>query len=237
LRSRDGYFNEVDSTVVNADGSTTKTVSNYSSNGSLLDQTVTTTSANGLLVTTQLDSTGSGTFNSTETEVEVLNANGSITGIITDESASGVLVDQMVITTSANGLSKTTQYDMTGSGKFNVTETDVTVLNVDGSRTETVTDSNANGTLRSETVTTVSADQGTTTTEIDSTGDGYFNAIKTSVTNADGSVTAMVSDYAANGALEDQTVTTTSADGLSKTTGHVRLNRLGAHRFQDRSLE
>ena len=43
-----------------------------------------------------------------------------------------------VVTTSATGLSRTTQWDVNGDGVFDATRTDVTVLNADGSRTETV---------------------------------------------------------------------------------------------------
>jgi uncharacterized repeat protein (TIGR03803 family) len=214
----DGHFNEVQGIVVNANGSVTRTVSDYSANGSLEDQTVTTTSADGLSVTTQLDITGSGTFNSTRTDVTVLNADGSKTETITDDSTGGTLVDQTVITASANELSKTTQEDTTGSGTFNLTKTDVTVLNANGSSTETVTDLSASGAMLSQTVTTISADQGTTTTQIDATGDGTFNETQSSELNSNGSVTRTVSDYAANGSLEDQTVTTSSANGLSVTT-------------------
>ena len=60
----DGQTVQVDTTVTAPTGVTTDTLANYAPNGSLVNETVTTTSANGLSVTTQTDSTGNGTFDS-----------------------------------------------------------------------------------------------------------------------------------------------------------------------------
>jgi len=85
--------------------------------GSLKDETVTTTSASGLLKTTQQDTTGavdaSGNpiFDQSETDGTVVNADGSRICTVTDTSANGTLLDQTVTTTNANGLSVTTQGD------------------------------------------------------------------------------------------------------------------------------
>jgi hypothetical protein len=57
--------------VINADYSRTETVSDYSAGGSLESQTVTITSADGLSVTTETDSSGNGTFDWTRTDVTV----------------------------------------------------------------------------------------------------------------------------------------------------------------------
>ncbi|MFX4454852.1 hypothetical protein ABTA67_20480, partial [Acinetobacter baumannii] len=67
-------INRTDVTVINADGSRTETATDFNSNGTTLDRTVTTTSANGLSSTVQIDLIGSGTFNATRTDVKVLNA-------------------------------------------------------------------------------------------------------------------------------------------------------------------
>ena len=79
-----------------------------------------------------------------------MNADGSVTLTVKDASANGTLEDETVTTTSANGLSITTQQDTTGAVNgsnpvFDQTRTDVTVLNADGSKTETVTDTSTNG--------------------------------------------------------------------------------------------
>ena len=186
-------FTTTSTTVENADGSSTVTQTENAANGSLINETVTTTSANGLSITTQSDNTGSGTFDTTVTDNTVDNADGSVTETITQTSANGTLegkqivnyqrrpldgdhhhrewrrpdgagehrghrahwrddryarelqrrtarcVNETVTTTSANGLSVTTQTDSTGNGTFDTTATDNTVINANGSRTETVT--------------------------------------------------------------------------------------------------
>jgi hypothetical protein len=213
-----------DVTVLNANGSTTETVTDLSGNGTLIDQAVKTTSSSGLSVTTQADPTGDGIFDLTKTDVTAINANGSKTETVTDLSANGTLIDQSVTTTSANGLSVTTQSDLTGNGKFDLTRTDVTVLNADGSKTETVTDSSADGALLDQAVTTTSASGLNVTVDTDSTGaanaagNAIFDEVSTTATQANGSVVKTVSDYNADGSLRDQAVATTSANGLSVTT-------------------
>ena len=131
----DGVVDQTATSVLNPDGSTVVTLSDFNLNGTLKDEVVVTTSANGLSVTTQRDTVGGGTFNETRTDVTVLNANDSKTETISDFNTSGLLTDRTVTTTSASGLSKTTQWDTTGAGTFNETQTDVTTLNADGSRT------------------------------------------------------------------------------------------------------
>ena len=79
-------------------------------------------------------------------------------------------MNETVTTASANGLSITTQTDKPPSnGTFDATATDVTVINANGSRTETVTDTSANGTQTGQTVTATSANglYKTTTVNID----------------------------------------------------------------------
>ncbi|MGJ4950075.1 hypothetical protein [Bradyrhizobium sp. HKCCYLS20291] len=212
-----GVFNQsrTDVTVLNVDGSRTETVSDFSANGTLLDKTIVTKSANGLSVTTQQDSTGSGTFDRRRTDVVALNADGSSTETIVDLAANGALLDKTVVTKSASGLSVTTKTDRTGSGSFDQTRTDVTVLNADGSRTETVSDFSASGALLDKRVVSTSVDGGTVTTSVDADGDGRADQTEVDLRAASGAVVKTSSDYAANGLLKDRLIETTSASGLS----------------------
>ena len=115
---------------------------------------MTTTSANGLSITTQTDSTGSGSFDQTQTDVTVLNADGSKTETVSDFSANGSLEDQDRHHDQRRRPRRSPRKtDSTGNGAFDQIRTDVTVLNADGSQTETVTDTSANGTLEDRTVT------------------------------------------------------------------------------------
>ena len=197
--------------MLNANGSRTETVADFSADGTLLDRTVTTTSADGLSTITQTDSSGSGNFDQAETDVTVLNADGSKSETVSDLSANGSLEDQTVTTTSANGLSITTQTDSTGDGAFDRTRTDVTVLNADGSRTDTVTDFSASGAILDQTV-SVSRPNGSST--VTRALDGVIDQAETIAIAPNGSRIDMVSDINADGSLKDQVVTTTSANGL-----------------------
>ena len=113
-------------------------------------QVVTTTSADGLTVTTQSDLVGDADFDGTRTVTTVKNADGSSTVTETNESADGTLLSKLVTTTSADGLSKTIQADTNGDGTFEVTTTDVTVVNPDTSRVQTVTERFTSGALKSK---------------------------------------------------------------------------------------
>ena len=212
-----GHFDQVQTRVVNVDGSVTATVADYNTNGSLKDRTVTTTSASGLSVTTQIDANGDGVVDLTRTDVTVLNADGSRTETISDLNTNNSLRDKTVVTTSATGLSQTTRWDLNGDGVVDATRTDVTVLNVDGSRTETVTDLNHDSSLKARTVTTTSANGLSRTTQVDANGDGANDLTQTDVTvlNANGSRTATVSDLNGNQTLRNRVTTITSADGTA----------------------
>ena len=226
----DGHVDTTQATVRNPDGSMAAAVTDVTSNGTLRDKTVVTTSADGLSTTTQRDTTGAGTFNQTQTDVTVLNTDGSSTETITDFNADGSLRDKSIQTTSADGLSTTTQSDVCGAGSFNHSLTDVTVLNTDGSRTETISDFNADGSLKDRTVTTTSADGLSMTTRRDTTGSGSFdqtftdvivpngNNNTTTIVNADGTSSVVVTDTS-NLAGWKTFTTTFGADGamLSQT--------------------
>ncbi|MBV9479194.1 MAG: hypothetical protein JO249_00365, partial [Acidobacteria bacterium] len=221
-----------DVTVLNADGSRTETVTDFNQDSSLKDETVTTTSANGLSITTRRDTTGqsnaSGEAIFDQAQSKATNADGSVVTTVMDVNPDGSLNDETVTTTSANGLSITTQRDTTGlldtTGKpiFDQTRTDLTILNADGSRTETVTDLNHDGSLRDETVRTTSANglaiatKWDTTGLLDATGKASFDQTRADVTvlNADGSRTETVTDSR----TKEVTVAITSADGNTVST-------------------
>src|SRR6185295_4058038 len=180
----------------------------------------TTTSANGLNSSTQYDRTGSGTFDETRTDFSTINADGSKTETVTYATGGGTLISRYVATTSADGLSITKQWDTTGSGSFDQTATDVTEINIDGSRTETVIATNAAGGLISESIVTTSADGLSQTKQFSTTGEQLLNQAQSDVKqhNADGSAMETLSDLNADGSLKDRAVTTTSADGMTVTT-------------------
>lgn len=207
---------QTDNTVDNADGSTTVTITSFDANGSKTDQTVTTTSADTKTVTTLVDNNGDGVWD--QSTVFNTNADGSSCTTTRNFGSDGSLSSEVVVIASADGLSKIIKTDKTGSGTFDLITSDVTVINADGSRTETLTNTDEDGDLLARTVTTTSADGRNKTIDTDNTGSGSFDALKTSsiVIGADGSVSTTVKDMNIAGVLQDETVSTVSADGLSK---------------------
>jgi hypothetical protein len=204
-----------DALVNNADGSKTQTITNKSADGTLLAKSVIATSADRKTTTINTDANGDGLNDRLETVA--IQTNGSTTDSVSDFNPNASLRDKSVVTTSANGLSITTQIDRNGDGVFDLTTADVTVLGSDGSRTRTVTESNANGSLKSKTVTATSASGLSVTTQTDANGDGVFELTTTSVSvlNNDGSTTTTVTEKNANGSVRDKTIATTSGNGLS----------------------
>src|SRR5262249_7124788 len=129
--------------TVAGDGSSVDNVSELNPDSSLKSKTVTSTRAHGLTMTKQSDpdgpvSGGSPVFYTTRTAVTVKNGDGSSTVTQTDRNTNNDLLDQVITTTSANGLSRTVTTDQDGNGVVDVTTTDVTVINGDNSLTRTV---------------------------------------------------------------------------------------------------
>ena len=205
--------------MTQTNGAVVDTISRLNPDGSLLDKTVTATSATGLSVTTQFDQNGDAVFDLPRADAVVLNNDGSRTRTITATNANASVRSQVVSTTSATGLASTIKVDVNGDGVFDLTTVSNTVLNSDGSRTETVQDKNANGSLREQVVTATSANGLSTTIQSDLDGNGTVDRVLSDVValNANGSYTETVTERNGDGSLRAQTITTTSADGRSTT--------------------
>src|SRR6478736_5038077 len=80
---------------------------------------------------------------------------GNRTETIQDLNANGSERDSTVKVTSADGSSKTIQYDHAGTGTVDLTQISTIVRNADGSSVTTQTDLNGDKSLRDETVTTL----------------------------------------------------------------------------------
>ncbi|MGG6898584.1 adhesin [Rhizobium sp. BR 315] len=208
----------VDQTVINADGSRTETLTDKSNTGVLLDKVTTTTSGNGLTVSSQKDVNGDGTVDSTTVKATVLNNDGSKTTTTSDYAGTS-LADQTKVTVSANGLVTTTSYDYDGNGMVDRTEAVSKTLNADGSTLVIDAVSTAGGTLVSKATTTTTADGKTVTSWVDLDGDGTLDVKTTVVVDATGQTTKTVETYkAGTTTLRSRAVTTTAANGLSVTT-------------------
>ena len=211
------FTTTTDDSVVNADSSVTETITTNSSNGALLRQEQIWTSANGLETISSSRVGGGPIWETTTTDNTTLNSDGSSTELITVTHANGSTQSQEQIWTSGNGLDKTTYVDLNGAGIWDSVITDDTVLDGDGSTTETITTTDADGSLQSSSTIWTSVDGRSSTTTTDSNGLGQTTQTDQLVTNADNSQTETVTNYAYDGLVISQTVTWTSANGLDVT--------------------
>lgn len=206
--------------ALNANGSRTTVTRTYvrQTTGLVLDATETTeTSADGRSILTQWDTDGSGTVDKNQTDVTTLAADGSTTRIVSYFEAS-VLESRYKVVTSANGLSITRYSDLTGSGSYTQSQTDVTVLNDDGTRTRSISSLASDGTLLSQTITTESANKEHLQTSEQRAGLETRVVLREHETLADGSVRETVTTRSDTGVLLSKVTTFTSADQLRSTT-------------------
>lgn len=122
-------------------------------------------------------------------------------------------------TRSANGMSVGRTLDIEGDGIVDQRKSEVTVANDDGSRTETISNVTADGTLLSSAVTAVSADGHVTTVTETSNVAGWTPRTTKSETRdlADGGSIVTVTARDADGKLLNTVSTTETADGRSVT--------------------
>jgi hypothetical protein len=147
-------------TVTNGDGSKTETRTNLSGSdvatAVVINSQVTTTSADGKIITINRDATGGGWVS--QKEVQTTNADGSRSYVITDYAKDGVTItDKVTKTISADGKTRTESLDADGNGTTDTTTVHVISV-VGGVRTETITEKNGDNSIRdsvSETISTL----------------------------------------------------------------------------------
>ncbi|MBZ9678258.1 calcium-binding protein [Mesorhizobium sp. ES1-1] len=207
---------QTDVTTITA-GVRQRTVSDFNTDGSLAERTTTTTSADKKTVTTALDQEGDGAPD--QTQAFVRNVDGSTVTTVSENSVNGTLLRKVVTAASADGLSKTVQRDTTGTGVYDLTSTETTVVAGDGTRTKTAADTSSGGTLIDRELTVSSADGRTRTVLHDRDGDGTYEIRDATIitSGAGNSTVTTVSTYSSTNVLIAKTVATTSSDGLSKT--------------------
>jgi hypothetical protein len=204
-----------DVTILNADGSRSETVS-YFTGTTLTSRYLTTTSANGLSITSQSDLTGAGAYAQTSTDVTLINSDGTRTRTVSTTKADGSLISKFATTTNADGLVVATNEQRTGLATQTVSDT-VEIL-ADGAKRETVTTTDASGKLIDKTITLTSADKQTVAIDRDANGDGVIDQHQQTVIADSGVVTQTVADYKSAGVKADNSTSTTTADGLQTTT-------------------
>ncbi len=205
-------------TTLNADGSRTTLDQHRSADSSLLGQTRTSVSDNDLVVTTDEDRDGDGTFDFSTENTTALQSNG--TTVVTTETRdiANSLRSRVVVTSSDDGRSVVTETDFNGDGQADRVVDHQEALN--GTLTTTETTYNASGQVESVVETTTDADGLSWTRSVDTDGDGTSESSveTTQVLNSNGSITTTESLRGADTAIQSQSVTTVSDDGLSVTT-------------------
>ncbi|MDK4736870.1 hypothetical protein [Rhizobium sp. CNPSo 3490] len=154
-----------DTTVLNADGSKTQTISLTSSDATRLNKKMVVTSGNGMSITTSEYFNADEVVDAKTTDVTTFDTYGLQFQTVSNYRGTS-LIGSTKVTTNLNGLSGSTDYDLDGNGTINQTLSwKKTPLDPLGSvtTTETVRAADANTTLLSQKITTVSADKKTTT--------------------------------------------------------------------------
>nr|WP_261337405.1 hypothetical protein [Rhizobium leguminosarum] len=212
-------FTDTDETVIDANNRT-QTVQHRTKTGltgTLLSQTITTTSTDGKTITIAEDANGDGK-DDRFTKIEI-DANGITTNTVSNLNYDTSTVSKIQTVTTADGLSKTISVDANGDTVNDLVVTDVITNGTNGGRIETVTLKNANGTVIGKTVTDTSADSLTQYVKTDVNGDGAFEDTTKSVIvlDATGARKETVRSTSADGTLNAQIVTDVSADRRNTT--------------------
>ncbi|MBG6163791.1 hypothetical protein IWQ54_003462 [Labrenzia sp. EL_195] len=159
-------------------------------------------------------------------QVESTDGSGNRVLTSTAYAADGSKAYEIHSVVSPDGLNVTNRYDDNGDGVTDRIQTIVTVVNPDGSRTETETNLNgsvaATAVLETRIVTTTSADGKVETIERDLMGGGWYDQREVRTEHADGSRTIVLSDLAQNGSVITSRSETVSIDGLVRTDGTDR---------------
>ncbi|EFO32557.1 putative large exoprotein involved in heme utilization or adhesion [Roseibium sp. TrichSKD4] len=205
-----------DATVLNLNGSTTRTVSNTAQNGSLLSMETTRTSGNGLEVSVETDIDGDGDVDHTvSTGISTSSDGMSVTetGVLKGTT----LVSKTVRSSSADGLQETVTTDVDGNGVVDRSTTTVQQFNANGSTTVQTTTHSANGTLIGSSTTTTDAHGLVSTTMVDRDGNGVNDVVQQSETLLDGTVRQTVEEQGPTGQLLSKSITEVSDNGLTTT--------------------
>ena len=202
-------------TTLNADGSTTTLEEERAEDDGLLMQSRISTSDDGLVVISETDADGDGSFDLTTTATTVLLSDGGteVTTEIRDDAAA--LRSRTVMTTSDNGRDATEAMDINGDGADDMITT--AIVADTGIRTTTISEFDADGVLQSRVETEVSAAGLTETVRSDADGNGLFERQTQTATvlDIDGGRTTTEASTGHDGTLHSRTVTTISDDGLT----------------------
>jgi Ca2+-binding RTX toxin-like protein len=205
--------------TVNGDGSRSEVVTTLNGDGSVRAATTETVSADGKVKSIARDLDGDGDTDTLEELSITVNADDSSVSVMTVKNGDGSTRSSVTQSQSADTLSKTTASDVDGDGDIDLTTIDATVINADGSRENTTTATNTDGSVRSMVKTTLGADKVTSETWVDLNQNGVFEATDlVASVSVDGTTqdrSSVVWGRNADGSVNSQSTTVTGADGLT----------------------
>lgn len=214
----DGTFERTatSTSVLNSDGSETRTEEVRSSDGSLLSGTSSTTSDDGLEITVRRDRDGDGAWDISETSTTTLLSDGGEQRTVELRDAAGALRHLVQSSTSDDARVQQTYVDENGDGTWDTT-TSLTELD-SGVVIETQSEYSA-GQLQSRAEITTSANGLSKTVHDDFDGDGVDDQITTDVTTllSDGSSSNLIEISGNDGTLISRRSLLTSDDGFTAT--------------------
>lgn len=216
----DGVVDQVQAIAMSIDGAGIKTemLTNSDGGGVLESRIQTVTSADGKTVTISRDSAGAGTWFD-QTEVRTTHGDGHRTIVITDLNANGSTIRSETTNLSIDGLTRTVSTDLDGSGTADSIVTHALVIAGSGVRTETITTTNYNTSLRHTTIITTSADgrEQTVVSDLDGDTDTDRTDISEITVNVDGTTDSVITVKNGDNSVRSTVTVEQSADSLSST--------------------
>lgn len=215
----DGETDQKQTVAISSNGSSTTTVWQYAIDNTVLRKVLTISSADGLTKIVKTDLDGSGTYDTIETTTTVIAGDGGRTITKETRSEDGSLVFKEGQLISADGRTKTLQYDRNGNGTYE--EKITSAITVAGGNIVTTTSRlSANNTLLDSSVTTRSTNGRSTTVERDINGDGTIDLTSSDVLSVSsaGTRTRTLTEKSGDGTLLSKQTIVTSATGDSVTT-------------------
>ncbi|KZK97222.1 Bifunctional hemolysin/adenylate cyclase precursor [Pseudovibrio sp. Ad5] len=214
--------NETHSVTVNGDDSRSETIAITNQDGSLRSHVKEDVSADGRTKVVERDLDGDGDTDTREELSITVAADGQTTSELTVKNGDGSLRSSTTTVQSADALTRTTTADQDGDGDIDLTIVDTTTIAADGSREQVVTQTNADGSVRSMTRETLGADKVSQQTFVDLNQNGSLeaNEVVSSVVSSSTTQDRIATSWTRNadGSVNAKTVATTSADGLRTTT-------------------
>ena len=199
----------------------TTTWEDYEDDGDVAVRLTETRLANGAETVLAIDRDGNGEAEVRRSVVVETEADGDRVTIVTESFAPtngnlglGRVSWRETTTTSGDGLTSTTTYNVDGDSDIEATSVRTTTIAADGARTEIEETRYGDTTLRERVETHESRDGRTWTQSADYDGNGALDHSIVRVTAADGTVTETETSFNEAGVRGQVFVTTTSADGL-----------------------